>query len=114
MAMLLPSVVDGVVHFVTIMPFLGLPFWVGVCWRRANRYGCWVSAVGSALVYYGGDIVHWSVPMRSLVSLAFGLVSIVAVSALTKPEPEASLNKLFTSLHTPVGFEDRLAAAEQA
>ncbi len=108
MAFLLPSVIDATVHFVTIMPFLGLPFWVGVCWRRANRYGAWTSAVGAALVYFGGAYLDWSVPLRSLVSLAFGLAAIVVVSLATAPEPEDRMNRLFVSLHTPVGFENQL------
>lgn len=112
MALLLPSVIDATVHFVTIMPFLGLPFWVGVAWKRANRYGAWVSAVGAAAVYFGGALPGWSVPLRSLVSLAFGLVAIVAVSLATPPEPKESLNQVFASLHTPVGFESQLENAK--
>jgi Na+/proline symporter len=112
MALLLPSVIAATIHFVTIMPFLGVPFWVGVAWKRANRYGAWVSAVGSAIVYFGGAYFGWSVPMRSLASLIFGLVSIVLVSALTTPEPEESLERVFVSLHTPVGFEHRLPPAQ--
>ncbi len=108
MALLLPSVIDATLHFVTIMPFLGLPFWVGVAWRRANRHGAWVSAVGAALVYFGGALLGWPVPLRSLVSLGFGLAAIIAVSLATPPEPEQSLNKVFVSLHTPVGFERQL------
>jgi hypothetical protein len=108
------AVALGFVAQYTIMPFLGLPFWVGVAWRRANRYGAWVSAVGAALVYFGGAFLGWPVPLRSLVSLLFGLVTIVAVSLATRPEPQESLNKLFVSLHTPVGFEDRLVEAGAA
>ena len=111
MALLLPSVIDATLHFVTIMPFLGLPFWVGVAWQRANRYGAWTSAVAAALVYFGGAGLGWSVPQRSLVSLGVGLAAIVAVSWATPPEPEESLDKLFVSLHTPVGFESRLEPA---
>jgi Na+/proline symporter len=47
LAIFLPSVVAGMIRFVTATPFLGVPIWIGIFWRRANRYGAWVSAVGS-------------------------------------------------------------------
>lgn len=108
MGMLMPSVVSATVHFVTILPFVGLTFWVGVIWPRANRYGAWASTAGSAAVFVVCHAVGYSTAWASLWSLLFGFVSIVVVSLLTLPEPEKSLDRIFLPLHTPVGEEKRL------
>jgi Na+/proline symporter len=105
LAIFLPSVAAGMIQFVTATPFLGVPIWVGVCWRRANRYGAWVSAVGSALVYFGCEALGVHFSMCSLFSLIFGVMSIIVVSVMTRPEPSEPLQKLFATLHSPVGHE---------
>jgi Na+/proline symporter len=91
------------IRFVTATPFLGVPIWIGICWRRANRYGAWVSALGSALVYYGCSALGWHFSICSLVSLVFGVASIIVVSLITPAEPSESLEKIFVALHSPVG-----------
>ena len=106
---LMPSVVAATVHFVTILPFVGLTFWVGVVWTRANRYGAWTSTIGSAVVFALCRGMGYSTAWSSLWSLAFGLVSIVAVSRVTPPEPEQALARIFVALATPVGEEQRLS-----
>ena len=106
--MLMPSVVGATVHFVTILPFVGISFWVGVIWPRANRYGAWTSTIGSALVFAGVRSLGHSTTWASVWSLLFGFVSIVAVSRLTPPEPEKALSRIFLPLNTPVGEEQRL------
>jgi len=103
LAVFMPSVVAGMIRFVTATPFLGVPIWIGICWRRANRYGAWVSALGSALVYYGCSALGWHFSICSLVSLVFGVASIIVVSLITPAEPSESLEKIFVALHSPVG-----------
>ncbi len=105
MAVLLPSVVAGMIQFVAATPFLGVPIWIGIFWWRANRYGAWVSAVGSAIVYYGCGAMGWHFGTCSLLSLVFGVTSIIVISIATRPEPAESLQKLFVTLHTPVSHE---------
>jgi Na+/proline symporter len=105
LAIFLPSVVAGMIRYVTATPFFGVPIWVGIFWRRANRYGAWVSALGSALIYYGCSAFGWRFTICSLVSLLFGVASIVVVSLLTPPESEESLDKIFLDLHSPVAQE---------
>jgi Na+/proline symporter len=102
LAVLLPSVIAGTIRFVTATPFLGVPIWIGVLWRRANRYGAWVSAVGSAVIYYSCDAFGWYFSVCSMLSLLFGIASIIIVSKMTPPEPSEPLEKLFVALHTPV------------
>ena len=108
----MPSVVSATVHFVTILPFVGLSFWAGVIWRRANRYGAWASTLGSALVFFGCRAAGYSTAWASLWSLAAGLFLIVAVSRRTPPEPEGELARIFLPLATPAGEERRLGKFE--
>jgi Na+/proline symporter len=107
LGILMPSVVAATVHFVTILPFVGLAFWAGVIWPRANRYGAWASTLGSAIVFTasraGGISTAWS----SLWSLVAGVLAIVVVSRLTPPEPEKEMARIFVPLDVPVGEEYR-------
>lgn len=102
---LMPSVVSATVHFVTILPFVGLSFWVGVIWPRANRYGAWTSTIGSAAVFAAARGLGQPTAWASLYSLGFGLAAIVLVSRWTPPEPEKALARIFVPLQTPVGEE---------
>ncbi len=108
LGLLMPSVVSATVHFVTILPFVGLAFWIGVIWQRANRYGAWASTIGSALAFFGAKALGTSTAWASLWSLLLGLVLIVAVSRFTPREPARALARVFLPLHTPVGEEHRL------
>jgi Na+/proline symporter len=110
LGVLMPSVVTATVHFVTILPFVGLTFWVGIMWKRANRYGAWTSTIASAIAFYGCRSLGYSTAWASLCSLLLGLITIVSVSRLTPPEPEAALDRIFLPLHTPVGEEQPLSS----
>jgi Na+/proline symporter len=108
LAIFLPSVVAGMIRFVTATPFLGVPIWIGIFWRRANRYGAWVSAVGSAIVYYGCEaVLGWHFAICSLLSLVFGVASMILISLMTSPEAAESLEKIFVNLHTPVSSTEQ-------
>jgi Na+/proline symporter len=106
--MMIPSVVTATIQFVTILPFVGVCFWVGVIWPRANRYGAWASTIGAAVVFAVTKNLGYSTAWASLWSLAYGFVSIVVVSRLTAPEPEENMVRIFAPLYTPVGEEQRL------
>jgi Na+/proline symporter len=105
LAILLPSGVAGMVRFVTALPFLGVPIWIGIFWRGENRYGAWVSAVGSALIHCGCGAMGLHFTVCSLLSLVFGIARIIVVSLLTTPEPAESLEKIIATLRVPVGDE---------
>ncbi len=111
-AVFMPSVVSATVHFVTILPFVGLVFWLGIIWRKANRYGAWSSTIGSALVFFGCRAAGYSTAWGSLWSLLAGLSLMIVVSRWTPPEPEEALARIFLPLYTPVGEEDRLGDLE--
>lgn len=104
----MPSVISATVHFISILPFIGVTFWVGIIWPRANRYGAWTSTIGSAVVFFGTKLYGVSNACASLASLLFGIVSIVAVSRITAPEEKSKLDRIFRYLEVPVGEEHLL------
>ncbi len=107
-----PSVVHGVVEAWKLTAYLGLAFWIGITWPRANRWGAGISAIAmaavSSVVSYG---LGWSFPWQVAMYLPVGIVSLLLVSRFTRPEPAEKLTAFYTLLNTPVGEEARLAAA---
>lgn len=103
------SVVKATVLFISMLPFIGVAFWIGIIWPRANRYGAWACTIGSAVVFFAtsahGSTTAWS----SLYSLLTGTFLLVAVSLLTKPEPTAKMERIFGYLEVPVGEEQLLS-----
>ncbi len=109
LALLLTSVVQGIKYVWQFTAFFGIAFWIGIIWRRANRYGVWASlitTVGISVVT--GFILNWPLEYQIAAYLPAGILVLVAVSLLTPPEPEHQLCKFFALLHTPVGEEYRL------
>jgi len=102
------SVVQATVLFISMLPFIGVAFWLGIVWPRANRFGAWACLIGSAIVYLGtkahGSTNAWS----SLFSLTTGVLLLVVVSVLTPPEPAEKMERVFGYISVPVGEEDLL------
>ncbi len=44
-AFLFPSVIEGLKMIWKFTAYLGVAFWFGVIWKKANRYGAWASVV---------------------------------------------------------------------
>lgn len=115
-AILLPNVVAGLKIIWQITAFFGIAFWMAVIWKRANRYGVWASLIVTILssLYVGNYFsfgLGLSIAWQISVYLPVGFLSFVIVSLFTKPEPEKTLNKFYTLLHTPVGEEHKLKDA---
>jgi Na+/proline symporter len=109
-ALTLSSVLQGIKYLWQITAFFGVAFWLGVMWRRANRYGVIASvatSVGLALLTgpFGMNLPY---EYQIATYLPGGLLMMILVSFLTKPEPEQRLNKFYALLHTPVGEEHKL------
>src|SRR5688572_1953290 len=89
----------------TLATFVGISVLGGVIWRRANRWGA-LASILSALItnfvlYYvtGQRLDYWD-PNVFLAALLVGIVSLVAVSLLTRPEPSESIESFFDRLQT--------------
>lgn len=110
-ALLLPSVVEGLKIVWQMMAFLGIAFWCGVVWRGSNSIGAWASLVVSVCMAIMTKSLGWTLEYQAALYLPLGFLTLILVSRFTKPEPEEKLNEFYTLLNTPVGEEEKLAAA---
>ncbi len=109
LALTLSSVVQGIKYVWQFTAFFGIAFWMGVIWRRSNRYGVWASLITtSGISVVTGGLLKWPLEYQIAAYLPAGILVLVIVSLLTRPEPEEQLRKFFALLHTPVGEEFRL------
>jgi len=114
-AFVFPSVIQGLIEVWKVTAYLGVAFWLGVMWKRANRYGAWSSAIVMAIVsVVTGNILDWSLPVQIALYLPLGIIVMIVVSWLTRPEPEEKLRQFYMLLDTPVGKEQRLHDANVA
>jgi Na+/proline symporter len=112
-ALILPSVIHGLMYILFLTAFFGIGFWMAIIWRRGNRYGMWASlaatigctAVTGSIFPFG---LGWSNAAQIALYLPAGFISFILVSLVTKKEPEERLHKFYTLLHTPVGEEYKL------
>lgn len=107
-ALLIPSVVQGLLLIWKIMAFMGIAFWMAVIWRRSNRWGAWISVLVAAGTSFYTEWLGWSFPEQAALYLPLGFLSFVLASKLTPAEPEEKLNAFYSLLNTPVGAEQRL------
>jgi len=97
-------------------PLIGISFFLGLWWRRANRYGAWASflcALGALLVGqfplgFRGDA---RLPHLMALYLVSGFLGGVLVSLVTPPESERRLDHFYLTVNTPVGQEAVLERA---
>jgi len=96
-----------------IVPLIGIAFWLGLWWRRANRYGAWASflaATGTWMYGYWG--LHWQgdaeLPYLITLYLGSGVLAGVVVSLLTPREPEWLLDRFYATIWTPIRRDDEL------
>ena len=111
-AFIFPSVVGGLIEVWKVTAYLGVAFWLGIMWKKANRYGAWTSAVVMAVIsIYTGNILGWSLPVQIAIYIPVGFVVMILVSRITRPEPEEKLRQFYMLLDTPVGKEQKLRDA---
>ena len=90
----------------TLATYVGISSLGGIIWPRANRWGAAASLVSAlaanfALYYATGQrLDHWD-PNVFLAALLVGIVALVVVSQLTRPESAERVDSFFTRLETP-------------
>src|SRR5574340_566823 len=100
----------------TMATYMGISIFGGIVWRRANRWGALASlaaAMGTNFVLYylrGERLDHWDANVF-FVSLLAGILALVIVSLLSRPEPEPRLESFFARLETPSDQDKSLAVA---
>jgi Na+/proline symporter len=115
-ALMIPSVVQGLKYLWMITAYFGIAFWMGLIWKKSNRYGVWASLVTTIIATiitgpYFSFGLGLAIEYQIAVYLPIGFLTFIIVSFFTKKEPEAKLNKFYTLLHTPVGEEYKLKEA---
>jgi len=90
----------------TLATFVGIGVLGGIIWPRANRWGALASLLSALatnfLLYYltGQRLDHWDANVF-LAALLVGILALVVVSQLTRPEPAESIASFFGRLQTP-------------
>ncbi len=108
-AVLIPSIFKGLQEFWKLTATIGISFWLGVLWRRANSAGVFASwTVAMACMYLTRYVFGWGSAAQIALYLPAGAVAGVAASLATKPPSTEILDKFFTKLHTPIGQEELL------
>jgi Na+/proline symporter len=91
----------------TIAALMGIMFFGGFMWQRANRHGALASALAAFTVYYGLNyaatgalklVYKWQPDTFGWAMLA-GFAALIVVSLLTKPEDAARIEKFFDNQH---------------
>ncbi|MBM3801072.1 MAG: sodium:solute symporter family protein [Acidimicrobiia bacterium] len=100
-----------------LTPMLGIAFWLGLWWRRANRYGAWASFLAATLAWWLGiNAFGWrgdtGLPYVMSFYILAGVGAGAIVSLLTRPEPQQALDRFFLTINTPIGQEARLQRFE--
>ncbi len=112
---------------------MGVVIWAGVLWRRSNSAGAWAavavlfftwaafgplgmflkaSPMGHGLPMWVGKYGREQFLFELMISyIPVGVVTLVVVSLLTKPQPKEQLDHFFLLLKTPVGQEQKLIDA---
>jgi Na+/proline symporter len=121
-AYLLENVIQGLEMFWKISAMMGIPFWVGMFWRRATAAGAWASTLAAFAVWYATAqswFVEWArtdaafllfapdaeaiyLPTQMVLYLSAGLIAMILVSRLTSPRASDELDRFYELLRTPV------------
>ena len=122
------SVVHGLEIFWKVAAMMGIPFLVGLFWRRATTAAAWVSTLaGFAALLFTSRIsvfgnVLWdfnatladklpefmlldgklSLPWQMVIYLIVGFIAAIVVSLFTTPEKKEKLDKFYQCIRTPV------------
>jgi Na+/proline symporter len=124
----LPDVVAGLKIWFKVAPIMGIAFWLGLLWRRANAAGAWASAIAALAAWWlatRGFVVNhvatWALaaplrlvwersgapseiyePWQIAFYLSAGTIAGVIVSLLTRPADPKRLDLFYTLTRTPI------------
>jgi len=122
------NVIHGLEIFWKISAVMGIPFLVGLFWRRASTAAAWASTLaGFATLLFTSTIsvfgnVLWdfnavladklprfmlfdgriSLPWQMVIYLIVGFTTAIVVSLFTRPEKKEKLDKFYQCIRTPV------------
>jgi Na+/proline symporter len=139
LALRVKSVADALTTLLQFSTIMGVVMWAGIFWRRANAAGAWAAVIAMFVpwVLFGpvasmsaefmeqswpsvaGSLPEWIgiygraryVPQLMATYLPPGVIALVAVSLLSRPQPKKQVDDFFMLLKTPVGQEQKLIDA---
>jgi Na+/proline symporter len=124
----LESVVSGLEIFWKVASMMGIAFWAGLFWRRATVAGAWATTLVSfAVLLFTSEVsvagrtlwdfnarfadalpatMVWGdrlyLPWQMILYLSAGLLTMIAVSLLTRPVDRERLDRVYACLRTPI------------
>jgi Na+/proline symporter len=131
LAMRVKSVADALTTLLGFSAIMGVIMWAAIFWRRANVPGAWAGVIamfipwallgppGAMLRDALPDAPSWFgmfgparyMPKLMISYLPPGIIMLVLVSLLTRPQPQKQVDDFVKLLRTPVGEEQKLIDA---
>jgi Na+/proline symporter len=135
LALALDSVATALTMLLEFTSIMGAVMWAGVLWRRATSAGAWAGVIVLFVTWFvlgppgmllkqflhahafhlpvmlGRYGQKQDVPQLMLRYLPPGVLALIVVSLLTKPQPKKQLDNFYLLLKTPVGREQVLIDA---
>jgi len=128
-AIVTPSIFSGLKTFWQVTASIGIAWFLGMFWRRANAAGAWASfLVAGAVMAYMNYVTKLSATFSFLpladweqnldkpeiaaiklgIFLPAGLIAGIVVSLITKPPDKKLKDRFFIKLHTHIADDDLL------
>ena len=109
-AFFMPNVIAALELFWKIPALMGIPFWMGIFWRRANPTSVWVSFIAATTAFLACElgVFDVSLPWEMTMYLSAGLVGGLLGGILTKPQSKEQLDTFYATLLKPVDKEEHL------
>lgn len=128
-----PNVIKALEIWFMIAPMMGIPFWLGLVWRRLTAAGAWagtltgfavwflttrasvVAAVAQwpmadslGLVWLENGTAELYLPWQITAYMTLGAAAATAVSLVTRPVAAEKLDRFYTLTRTPVRPGERI------
>ncbi len=106
-AFFMENVISALELFWKIPALMGIPFWMGIVWRRANPASVWISFIAATTVFLTCEMdlfIGYEVPLpwEMVAYLTAGLAGAVIGGLVTKPQPKEQLDRFYKNMQKPV------------
>jgi Na+/proline symporter len=127
------SVIKALEIWFMIAPMMGIPFWMGLFWRRLTVAGAWASTLAGFGTWFVttrprfvGMVAEWpfsdswrlvwtegarseiNLPWQIVAYMAAGIFAGAVVSLVTRPVAKEKLDRFYTLTKTPVQAGERI------
>ncbi len=114
-AFYLPGVVAALELFWKLPALMGVPFWAGVFWRRANPATAWTSFISAFTVFIVCEFdlfigYEVSLPWQMVSYITAGLAGAIIAGFVTRPQSKEFLDEFYNEMKKPVDTVEQLAS----